>query len=87
MTTALQPESVVIPKTLLIPLGDITAALTAYRRRSGRTQDAVAHRAGRYRKWVSEFEREVFAPTLTRLLAHANALGVDVHIILTPKAR
>ena len=26
--------------------------------------------------WVSEFERETYSPTLTRILNHADALGI-----------
>jgi DNA-binding XRE family transcriptional regulator len=79
-------DSVVIPKTLLIPLEDIMSALTMYRRKQpGLTQDVVGRRAGRYRKWVSEFEREINAPNLKRLLAHAEALNVDVRVVLLPK--
>ena len=29
--------------------------------------------------WASEFERETYSPTLTRILNHADALGININ--------
>lgn len=78
-------DHIVLDRKLLIPLEDITTAMALYRRRIPLTQTEVADRAGHCAKWVSELEREVYSPRLSRLLKHAEALDLDVRVVLLPK--
>jgi transcriptional regulator with XRE-family HTH domain len=62
----------------------IASALRARRRRLGLTLQDLAQKSGLSAPFLSQVERSQTTPSITSLIAIAQALGVDIHYFIDP---
>jgi len=63
------------------------AAVQAYRKKLGLSQEALASKAGLHRTYVSQVEQRRQAASLDSLERLATALGVAPHLLLKPPVK
>ena len=61
--------------------------LLAIRREKGLSQDVLAAEAGLHRTFVAHLERNARNPSLDNVERIARALGVELHVLLTPRRK
>lgn len=73
------------PETTLAIRQRLASNLRAQRQRLNLSQEALADLAGLHRTYVSQVERTVTNVSLDNISRLAEALGVDVHLLLKPQ--
>jgi transcriptional regulator with XRE-family HTH domain len=73
------------PETTLAIRQRLASNLRTQRQRLHLSQEALADLAGLHRTYVSQVERTVVNVSLDNISRLAQALGVDVHLLLKPQ--